>query len=213
MGGRRAVLNPFFLKNAPSKHRTTRRLARNGVLLHLRSDSIFYKNMASSNLTFIEQKIQSRERAAVTVAEWQAAGERVVFTNGCFDILHYGHLHYLADAPGLEQRLVVGLNSAASVRRLKGPTRPINDEATRTHLLAALAVVDAVVVFEEDTPYELIRAVQPDVLVKGGDWKPEQIVGADLVLARGGEVLSLPFIEGYSTTSIEQKILQSGGKC
>ncbi len=169
--------------------------------------------MASSNLTFIEQKIQSREQAAATVAEWQAAGERVVFTNGCFDILHYGHLHYLADARDLGQRLVVGLNSAASVRRLKGPTRPINDEATRTHLLAALAVVDVVVVFEEDTPYELIRAVQPDVLVKGGDWKPEQIVGADLVLARGGEVLSLPFIEGYSTTSIEQKILQSGGKC
>ncbi|HNM23879.1 MAG TPA: D-glycero-beta-D-manno-heptose 1-phosphate adenylyltransferase [Saprospiraceae bacterium] len=166
-----------------------------------------------SNLTQIEQKIQTREQAAATVAQWQARGERVVFTNGCFDLLHYGHLHYLADARDLGQRLVTGLNSAASVRRLKGPARPINDEVTRTHLLAALAVVDLVVVFEEDTPYELIRAVQPDILVKGGDWKPEQIVGADLVLARGGKVLSLPFVEGYSTTSIEQKILQSGGKC
>jgi len=107
----------------------------------------------------------------------------------------------------LADRLVVGLNSAASVRRLKGPNRPINDELTRMHLLAALEVVDAVVVFEADTPIELIKIVQPDFLVKGGDWKPEQIVGSDLVLARGGQVLSLPFVEGYSTTNIEQKIL------
>ncbi len=152
-------------------------------------------------------KIETREAISTTLAQWRAAGQRIVFTNGCFDLLHYGHLHYLAQARDLADRLVVGLNSAASVRRLKGPHRPINDELTRTHLLAALQMVDAIIVFEEDTPLELIRIVQPDILVKGGDWKPEQIVGSDLVLARGGQVLSLPFVEGYSTTNIEQKIL------
>ncbi len=160
-----------------------------------------------SNFATIEAKIHSNEQLVKTLAQWRSAGDRIVFTNGCFDILHFGHLHYLADARALGERLVVGLNSEASVRRLKGPTRPINDELTRTHLLAALEVVDAVVVFEEDTPLELIKLVQPDILVKGGDWKPEQIVGSDLVLASGGQVLSLPFVEGYSTTNIELKIL------
>jgi D-glycero-beta-D-manno-heptose 1-phosphate adenylyltransferase len=163
-----------------------------------------------SNFTTIEAKILSNAQLANTLAQWRAAGDRIVFTNGCFDILHFGHLHYLADARALGERLVIGLNSEASVRRLKGPTRPINDELTRTHLLAALVVVDAVVIFEEDTPLELIKQVQPDILVKGGDWKPEQIVGSDLVLANGGQVLSLPFVEGYSTTNIEQKILNNG---
>ncbi len=160
-----------------------------------------------NHFSHIHQKIQTPETIVQTLAEWRAAGQRIVFTNGCFDLLHYGHLHYLSDARDLADRLVVGLNSAASVRRLKGPNRPINDELTRMHLLAALEVVDAVVVFEADTPIELIKIVQPDFLVKGGDWKPEQIVGSDLVLARGGQVLSLPFVEGYSTTNIEQKIL------
>lgn len=154
----------------------------------------------------ITTKIHSLEQLPATLERWRAAGERIVFTNGCFDILHYGHLHYLADARDLGDRLVIGLNSAGSVRRLKGPTRPINDELTRTHLLAALQVVDAVIIFEEDTPLELIRLVLPDVLVKGGDWRPEQIVGSDIVLARGGQVLSLPYIDGYSTTNIERKI-------
>ncbi len=156
----------------------------------------------------IESKIQTEAQLEQTLAQWRAAGDKVVFTNGCFDLLHFGHLHYLADARDLGDRLVVGLNSAASVRRLKGPTRPINDELTRTHLLAALSMVDAIVVFEGDTPLELIKLVQPEILVKGGDWKPEQIVGADVVLARGGQVLSLPFVVGYSTTNIEQKILK-----
>ncbi len=154
----------------------------------------------------IHQKIKTDEQVRDAVSQWRAAGERIVFTNGCFDILHYGHLHYLAEARDLGNRLVIGLNSGDSVRRLKGPSRPINDEATRAHLLAALEVVDAVVFFDEDTPLELIKIVQPDVLVKGGDWKPEQIVGSDLVLARGGGVRSLPFVDGYSTTNIEQKI-------
>jgi rfaE bifunctional protein nucleotidyltransferase chain/domain len=157
----------------------------------------------------IAQKIHTRVSAAEVVKTWHAAGETVVFTNGCFDLLHFGHLHYLADARDLGQRLVIGLNSSASVSRLKGPHRPINDETTRAHMLAALEMVDAVVVFDENTPLELIRAVEPDVLVKGGDWAVEQIVGSDLVLARGGKVLSLPFVPGYSTTNLEQKILNS----
>lgn len=157
----------------------------------------------------IQNKVHNRESLRNLIGQWQLQGERVVFTNGCFDLLHYGHLHYLADARDLGQRLVVALNSGASVRRLKGPTRPINDETTRAHLMAGLEVVDAVVFFDEDTPYELIQMLQPDVLVKGGDWQPEQIVGADIVLARGGEVRSLPFVDGYSTTKIEQKILSA----
>jgi D-glycero-beta-D-manno-heptose 1-phosphate adenylyltransferase len=157
-------------------------------------------------LEHINKKIQSFDRIAVTVKDWQAEGKRVVFTNGCFDLLHYGHLHYLADARDLGDKLIVGLNSADSVRRLKGPHRPINDELTRQHLLAALEVVDAVVVFESDTPLDLIECVAPDILVKGGDWRPDQIVGSDFVLKNGGKVLSLPFVEGYSTTNLETKI-------
>ena len=155
----------------------------------------------------IQQKIHSIESLLSVLEEWRWEGQRIVFTNGCFDLLHYGHLHYLAQAADLGERLVIGMNSGASVSRLKGPHRPINDELTRIHLLASIEVVDALIVFEEDTPLELIRRVQPDILVKGGDWKPEQIVGSDLVLARGGQVSSLPFVEGYSTTNIEQKIL------
>ena len=154
----------------------------------------------------LKTKIQTWDQISGTVAGWKASGEKGVFTNGCFDLLHYGHLHYLAEARDLGDRLIIGLNSAASVSRLKGPHRPINDELTRQHQMAALAFVDAVVSFEQDTPFELIKLIVPDVLVKGGDWKPEQIVGSDIVQAAGGKVLSLPYIEGYSTTSIEQKI-------
>jgi len=155
----------------------------------------------------IGKKIQSWEQIGATVARWKKKGERIVFTNGCFDLLHFGHLHYLAEASELGNHLIIGLNSAASVRRLKGSHRPINDEKTRQHQLAALEFVDAVVAFDQDTPFELIQLIVPDVLVKGGDWKPHQIVGSDIVLAAGGRVLSLPYIEGYSTTAIEQKIL------
>ncbi len=160
----------------------------------------------------IEQKIQTVEQLQSQLVQWRAAGEKIVFTNGCFDLLHYGHLHYLAQARDLGNRLVIGLNSGASVSRLKGPNRPINDEPTRSHQMAALEFVDAVVVFESDTPLELIEAVAPDILVKGGDWRPDQIVGSEFVLAHGGKVLSLPFVEGYSTTNIEQKILRNAGK-
>jgi rfaE bifunctional protein nucleotidyltransferase chain/domain len=157
----------------------------------------------------IESKIQPVDTLLATLKTWRTAGDRVVFTNGCFDLLHYGHLHYLAQARDLGQRLVIGLNSGASVRRLKGPRRPINDEITRTHQLAALEFVDAVVVFDEDTPLEIIQQITPDILVKGGDWQPAQIVGADWVLEKGGKVMSLPFVAGYSTTNIEKKIIEN----
>ncbi|MEN9415103.1 MAG: hypothetical protein RLZ62_1407 [Bacteroidota bacterium] len=159
----------------------------------------------------VHSKIQSWEQISRTAASWRATGDRIVFTNGCFDILHYGHIHYLSAARDLGDRLIVGMNSGQSVSRLKGPSRPINDEMTRTHLLASLLFVDTVVIFEQDTPLELIRLIQPDILVKGGDWKPEQIVGSDIVLARGGQVYSLPFVDGYSTTGIEQRIREGGG--
>jgi D-glycero-beta-D-manno-heptose 1-phosphate adenylyltransferase len=163
----------------------------------------------SDNFSKIHDKIKSFDEIKESVKDWQSKGYKVVFTNGCFDLLHYGHIHYLAEARDLGDKLIVGLNSAASVRRLKGINRPINDELTRQHLLAALAFVDAVVVFEDDTPYDLIKLIEPDILVKGGDWQPSQIVGSDIVLAKGGEVRSLPFIEGYSTTNIERKIKEN----
>lgn len=155
----------------------------------------------------ITNKIQSWDQAQHTIRTWKVANELTVFTNGCFDLLHYGHLHYLAEAASLGKHLVVGLNSTVSVQKLKGQHRPIKDDRSRQYLLAGLEVVDLVVLFEEETPYELIQHLQPDVLVKGGDWAVEDIVGSDLVLANGGSVHSLDFIQGYSTTSIEQKIL------
>ena len=161
-----------------------------------------------SFLASIEVKITDWEQAASRVATWRSEGLRIVFTNGCFDILHFGHLRYLAQARDLGDRLVVGLNAEESVRRLKGPGRPIHDEPTRLLQMASLAFVDLVVAFDQDTPYELIHHLLPDVLVKGGDYSAAQIVGADLVLARGGRVETLPFVNGYSTTTIEQKILR-----
>jgi rfaE bifunctional protein nucleotidyltransferase chain/domain len=154
----------------------------------------------------ITDKIQDWSKAAETVRKWQNNGEEVVFTNGCFDLVHFGHLAYLAEAAAQGQKLVLGLNSDASVARLKGKHRPIKDQKNRAHLLASLEMVDLVVLFEEDTPLELIQSIQPDVLVKGGDWSIEEIVGSAFVLAKGGSVKSLTFVEGYSTTILEEKI-------
>ena len=134
--------------------------------------------------------------------------QKIVFTNGCFDILHRGHITYLAQARQLGDLLVVGLNSDASVRRLKGPERPVNDEQSRALLLAALEMVDYVVLFEEDTPYNLILKVKPDLLVKGGDYDIHNIVGADFVLQRGGEVRTIPFVQGFSSSSIIDHLKQ-----
>lgn len=132
--------------------------------------------------------------------------KKIVFTNGCFDILHRGHVTYLAEARKLGELLVIGLNSDASVKRLKGPERPINNEDDRQYVLSQLKSVDFVEIFTEDTPLNLILKVNPAVLVKGGDWKIDQIVGGKEVIAKGGDVFSLNFVDGYSTTSIINKI-------
>ncbi len=157
----------------------------------------------------IESKIIKLEDIQPILSRWRFLGNKVVFTNGCFDLIHYGHLQYLLETRELGDKLIIGLNSDNSVSRLKGDHRPIKDQKSRLQLLASLAFVDAVVVFEEDTPLKLISTILPDVLVKGGDWKPEDIVGSKEVLANGGKVLSLPFVDGYSTTNLEQKILNS----
>lgn len=159
------------------------------------------------------KKILSLALLRRRLAALRRARQRVVFTNGVFDLLHPGHVRYLRDARRLGDALIVGLNSDASVRRLgKGPGRPLVAEADRAEVVAALEMVDFVTIFDQDTPFELIRALQPDVLVKGGDWTPERIVGADLVLARGGTVKSLPFADGYSTTNLVTRARKEKGK-
>lgn len=130
----------------------------------------------------------------------------IVFTNGCFDLLHVGHVTYLAQAKALGDVLVIGLNSDDSVRRLKGPNRPVNEQNARALVLAALESVDYVVFFDEDTPYNIITHVKPDILVKGGDYKIDNIVGGDFVRARGGQVLTIPFVDGFSTSNILEQI-------
>ena len=136
------------------------------------------------------------------LAMWRLFKHKIVFTNGCFDILHRGHIEYLSQARDKGEILVIGLNSDASVKRIKGEGRPVQDETSRALVLASLRIVDAVVLFDEDTPYELIKIVKPDVLVKGGDYTDETIVGADIVRANGGEVVVIPIVEGYSTSKI-----------
>ena len=135
------------------------------------------------------------------------ANKKLVFTNGCFDILHRGHIEYLNEAKELGDKLIIGVNSDNSVKRLKGESRPLNNELDRAYILDNLKCVDFVMIFDEDTPYNLIDAIKPDLLVKGGDWKPEDIVGSDIVLANGGEVKSLKFVDNYSSTDLINKIL------
>jgi D-beta-D-heptose 7-phosphate kinase/D-beta-D-heptose 1-phosphate adenosyltransferase len=159
----------------------------------------------SSGVRFGE-KILDRERLTTRIAEWRAAGETIVFTNGCFDLLHVGHVTLLEDCHKFGTKLVLGLNADASVQRLKGPTRPVVGENERARVMAALAAVDAVVLFEEDTPLELICAVKPDVLVKGGDYSVETVVGHEVVIAAGGRVEIVPTVEGFSTTNIVKKL-------
>ncbi|MBQ8222740.1 MAG: D-glycero-beta-D-manno-heptose 1-phosphate adenylyltransferase [Bacteroidales bacterium] len=137
---------------------------------------------------------------------WRREGMTIVFSNGCFDILHRGHVEYLSKAADYGDKLIIGLNTDDSVKRLKGPLRPVNDEKARAMLLAALEFVDAVIFFEEDTPYNLIKRVQPDVLVKGKDYKAEDIVGYDIVTNRGGKVETIELVDGFSTTKIIEKI-------
>ena len=155
-------------------------------------------------LPLIEKKIAYTAKEAENILSlWRFKDDKIVFTNGCFDILHKGHIEYLAKAASLGTKLV---NTDDSVKRLKGDSRPVNDENARALLLASLMFVDEVILFDTDTPRDLIDFVQPDVLVKGGDYKPEEIVGYDIVKAKGGEVITIDFIEGYSTTATIDKM-------
>jgi len=155
---------------------------------------------------YIHHKIFTSKEIVFQVNRWKMISKTISFTNGCFDILHPGHISSLSDAARESDFLIVGLNSDESAKRLKGPGRPVMDEKSRALMLAALVMVDAVVIFEEDTPLDLIQLVQPDVLVKGGDYTIEEIVGAKEVMAAGGRVVINPIVPGFSTTGIIGKI-------
>ncbi len=152
------------------------------------------------------QKIYTSDSLLSQVKNWKAEGLKIVFTNGCFDLIHMGHLQYLSAARALGDKLIIGINSDESVRKLKGNHRPIKEEKTRLALLASLSFVNAVILFSEETPLNLIKSIEPEILCKGGDWTVDQIVGATEVVALGGKVKSIPFLKGHSTTSLEQKI-------
>ena len=157
-------------------------------------------------LEWIQHKVYSREALVRECNIWRTIGKKLVFTNGCFDILHHGHLDLLARAADMGNILIVGVNTDSSTRRLKGPERPVTNENDRAFQVASLLCTDAVCLFGEDTPEELIKLVRPDVLVKGGDYTIDRIVGADFVQSTGGQVAVIPFVEGYSTTSIIDRI-------
>ena len=154
------------------------------------------------NLDVLRNKIISGPALARALAIWRFQERKIVFTNGCFDILHRGHIEYLSQARDKGDVLIIGLNSDTSIRRIKGEGRPVLDEMSRALVLASLRFVDGVVLFDEDTPYELIKLVQPDVLVKGGDYTEKTIIGADIAKANGGQVVVIPLVEGYSTSKI-----------
>jgi D-beta-D-heptose 7-phosphate kinase/D-beta-D-heptose 1-phosphate adenosyltransferase len=154
--------------------------------------------------------VLTRETLLHRAAEWRATGQRLVFTNGCFDLLHVGHITLLEQCRSFGDKLILGINTDAGVQRLKGPSRPIVNQQDRARVLSALAAIDAVVLFDEDTPLELIRELKPDVLVKGGDYTEATVVGAELVRAHGGRVEIVPTVEGFSTTGIIQKMTTPG---
>jgi rfaE bifunctional protein nucleotidyltransferase chain/domain len=162
-----------------------------------------------SNFQLTESKIHTIETLSPLLNIWRFQDQKIVFTNGCFDLLHLGHIDYLAKAADLGKKLVIGLNSDKSTSDLKGPGRPITDQLSRSHILASLFFVDAIVLFDDATPLNLISAVKPDILVKGADYTIDQIVGADIVLKNGGEVKTLEYLKGYSTTAIENRIRNS----
>ena len=164
--------------------------------------------MSRGNLDVIQEKIKKDTDLLKEIARWNLLSKKIVFTNGCFDILHRGHVEYLAQAADQGDILCIGLNSDRSVKKLKGQGRPLQDEYSRATALAALAFVDTVVMFDEETPYNLIHSINPDVLVKGGDYLPENIVGYDIVTRKGGRVITIPLVEGYSTTGIINKLLE-----
>jgi rfaE bifunctional protein nucleotidyltransferase chain/domain len=159
-------------------------------------------------LKSIENKILKIHELTSVIFDWKKNKNSVVFTNGCFDILHYGHVSYLARAKDLGDKLIIGLNSDVSVKRLKGESRPMNNEHDRAIILSALQFVDAVTIFDEDTPERIIKTIVPDVLAKGGDYSYENIVGADFVMSNGGLVEIIPFVDGHSTTNIINKLIK-----
>ena len=159
-----------------------------------------------SHLEKINDKIISLEALKLKVENWKSSSEKIVFTNGCFDILHRGHIDVLAKTADLGDKLIIGLNSDSSIRKLKEDNRPIVDEKSRALLLAAFSFVDAIVLFSEQTPINLITDIRPDILAKGGDYKIEEIVGYEVVQQNGGEVITIPLIEGFSSTNIIDKI-------
>jgi len=155
----------------------------------------------------LSDKLHNKQSLKLFLEECSKNGKKVVFTNGCFDILHRGHVEYLTQARDLGDVMVLGLNTDSSVKRLgKSPERPINSEETRAIILAGLECIDAIVLFDEDTPYDLIQYIQPDVLVKGDDYKVEEIVGYDIVTAKGGKVITIPLVKGFSTTNLIAKM-------
>jgi rfaE bifunctional protein nucleotidyltransferase chain/domain len=162
--------------------------------------------MRETQLNYINRKLVDLHELILLVNRWKFKNETVVFTNGCFDIIHRGHIEYLAASADLGTKLIIGLNSDKSIQKLKGPARPVNTELDRALSLGALKFVDALVIFEEDTPLKLINAIQPHVLVKGGDYSVNTIVGASEVLSHGGRVEIIPFTTGYSTTQLIEQL-------
>ena len=159
-----------------------------------------------NNLNIIQSKILDWENLKSNLARWRFKNQKIVFTNGCFDIIHRGHIEYMAQAADLGDVLIVGLNSDASVKMFKEKTRPIIDQNSRAMTLASLRFIDAIVLFDEETPYELIKKIQPDILAKGKDYQEENIVGADVVQAKDGQIETLELVDGYSTSKIIEKI-------
>ena len=159
----------------------------------------------------MSRKLKSLDEIKAIVLGARSNGKRIAFTNGCFDLLHRGHVHVLREARACADLLIVGINSDESVKQIKGPTRPVLPESDRCELLGAMEMVDFVVLFNEPDPYDLIAAIRPDVLVKGGDWNSEKIIGADLVEEAGGSVVVVPYIKGFSTTEIIERITDSDG--
>ncbi|MGN6617652.1 MAG: D-glycero-beta-D-manno-heptose 1-phosphate adenylyltransferase [Ilyomonas sp.] len=162
------------------------------------------------NTEFIQHKIYTLPQLLHKVASLRVTGTTIAFTNGCFDILHEGHIFSLSEAAKEADFLIVGVNSDTSVCKLKGPERPVNNEQSRSLILASLLIVDAVMIFGEDTPLELITSIKPDVLVKGGDYTIDRVVGSDVVLQNGGRVVITPFVQGFSTTGLIEKIRKLG---
>ena len=162
-----------------------------------------------NQISRLRSKILSFSALETKLKKWRDVNEKIVFTNGCFDLLHLGHVDYLAKARDLGSRLVVGLNTDASVRRLKGSSRPVKDEQSRLVLLAGMAFVDAVVLFDEETPLKLISMIKPDILVKGGDYEVQDVVGREIVLNNKGKVRTIDFVDGYSSSALIEKVKTS----